>query len=168
MRGCVARLRRALESGRQVVPIPQLHPPGEEAEVDFGEVSVWLAGVETVLSMFVLRLSHSGRAVHVCFAGEGQEAFLEGHTVALDRLGGVPRRIRYDNLSSAVTRVLRGPRPRRERPLRRVALALRLRQLLLRARHRGRAREGGRGGRGRALPPAPSRPRAGPARREPG
>ena len=69
---------------------------------------MWLAGVETVLPMFVLRLSHSGRAVHVCFAGEGQEAFLEGHTVALDRLGGVPRRIRYDNLSSAVTRVLRG------------------------------------------------------------
>ena len=76
--------------------------------MDFGEVSVWLAGVETVLPMFVMRLSHSGRAVHVCFAGEGQEAFLEGHTVALDRLGGVPRRIRYDNLSSAVTRVLRG------------------------------------------------------------
>ena len=108
VRACVARLRRELESGRQVVTIPQLHPPGEEAEVDFGEVSVWLAGVETVLPMFVLRLSHSGRAVHVCFAGEGQEAFLEGHTVALDRLGGVPRRIRYDNLSSAVTRVLRG------------------------------------------------------------
>ena len=108
VRACVARLRRELESGRQVVTIPQLHPPGEEAEVDFGEVSVWLAGVETVLPMFVMRLSHSGRAVHVCFAGEGQEAFLEGHTVALDRLGGVPRRIRYDNLSSAVTRVLRG------------------------------------------------------------
>ncbi len=108
VRACVARLRRELESGRQVVTIPQLHPAGEEAEVDFGEVSVWLAGVETVLPMFVLRLSHSGRAVHVCFAGEGQEAFLEGHTVALDRLGGVPRRIRYDNLSSAVTRVLRG------------------------------------------------------------
>ena len=58
--------------------------------------------------MFVLRLSHSGRAVHVCFPGEGQEAFLEGHTLALDRLGGAPRRIRYDNLSSAVTRVLLG------------------------------------------------------------
>ena len=138
VRACVARLRRELESGRQVVTIPQLHPPGEEAEVDFGEVSVWLAGVETVLPMFVLRLSHSGRAVHVCFAGEGQEAFLEGHTVALDRLGGVPRRIRYDNLSSAA-RVLRG-RARVESD-RFVALRSHygFRQLLLRARHRGRA-----------------------------
>ena len=58
--------------------------------------------------MFVMRLSHSGRAVHVCFPGEGQEAFLEGHTVALGRLGGVPRRVRYDNLKAAVTRVLAG------------------------------------------------------------
>ena len=116
-----------------------MHPLGEEAEVDFGGVSVWLDGVLTELSMFVLRLSHSGRAVHVCFAGEGQEAFLEGHTLAFERLGGVPRRIRYDNLSSAVTRVLRGRDPRRERPLHRTALALRLRRVLLRARHRGRA-----------------------------
>ncbi len=108
VRGCVARLRRELESGRQVVTIPQLHPPGEEAEADFGGVSVWLDGVLTELPMFVLRLSHSGRAVHVCFAGEGQEAFLEGHAIAFERLGGVPRRIRYDNLSSAVTRVLAG------------------------------------------------------------
>ena len=79
-----------LESGKAVVTIPQLHLPGEEAEVDFGGVSVWLDGVLTELSMFVMRFSHSGRAVHVCFPGEGQEAFLEGHTVALGRLGRVP------------------------------------------------------------------------------
>ena len=83
VRAYVSRVRRELESGRSVVTIPQLHPPGEEAEVDFGGVSVWLDGVLTELSMFVLRLSHSGRAVHVCFPGESQEAFLEGHTLAL-------------------------------------------------------------------------------------
>ena len=108
MRAYVGRVRRELESGRAVVTIPQLHPPGEEAEVDFGGVSVWLDGVLTELSMFVMRLSHSGRAVHVCFPGEGQEAFLEGHTLAFERLGGVPRRVRYDNLKAAVTRVLAG------------------------------------------------------------
>ena len=77
VRAYVGRLRRELESGRVAVTIPQLHPPGEEAEVDFGGVSVWLGGVLTELSMFVMRLSHSGRAVHVCFPVEGQEAFLE-------------------------------------------------------------------------------------------
>ena len=108
VRACVARLRRELESGRQVVTIPQLHPAGEEAEVDFGGVSVWLDGVLTELSMFLMRLSHSGRVVHVCFPGEGQEAFLDGHTLAFGRLGGVPRRVRYDNLKAAVVRVLAG------------------------------------------------------------
>ena len=113
VRAYVGRVRRELESGRVTVTIPQLHPPGEEAEVDFGGVSVWLDGVLTELSMFVMRLSHSGRAVHVCFPGEGQEAFLEGHTLAFGRLGGVPRRVRYDNLKAAVTRVLAGRDRRR-------------------------------------------------------
>ena len=108
VRAYVGHVRRELESGSTVVTIPQLHPPGEEAEVDFGGVSVWLDGVLTELSMFVMRLSHSGRAVHVSFPGEGQEAFLEGHVLAFERLGGVPRRIRYDNLKAAVTRVLAG------------------------------------------------------------
>ena len=108
VRAFVGRLRRELESGSMAVTIPQAHPPGEEAEVDFGGVSVWLDGVLTELSMFLMRLSHSGRAVHVCFPGEGQEAFLEGDAVAFGRLGGVPRRVRYDNLKAAVTRVLAG------------------------------------------------------------
>lgn len=108
VRAYVAVVRRELESGTALVTVPQLHPPGEEAEVDFGEVSVWLGGVLTKLSMFVMRLSHSGQAVHRCYPSEGQEAFLEGHVVAFERFGGVPGRIRYDNLKSAVSQVLVG------------------------------------------------------------
>lgn len=108
VRAYVGQLRRELESGTADVTIPQLHRPGAEAEVDFGTVHVWLDGVLTELSMFVLRLSHSGRAVHLCSPSEGQEAFLEGHAVAFERLGGVPARIRYDNLKTAVARVLVG------------------------------------------------------------
>ena len=44
--------------------------------------------------------------------------------MAFARLGGVPGRIRYDNLPAAVARVLRGPGPDRDRPLRRAALPL--------------------------------------------
>jgi hypothetical protein len=56
----------------------------------------------------VLRLSCSGRAFHVAFATQAQEAFLEGHVLAFEYFGAVPGRIRYDNLKPAVTRVLRG------------------------------------------------------------
>lgn len=98
------------ELGVQLTPvfIPQTHTPGEEAECDFGEVHVYLRGELTRLAMFVLRLSYSGRAVHVCFPTETQEAFLEGHVIAFERFGGVPARIRYDNLRDAVAKVLLG------------------------------------------------------------
>jgi hypothetical protein len=56
----------------------------------------------------VLRLSYSGRAFHVAFATQAQEAFLEGHVLAFEHFGAAPARIRYDNLKPAVTRVLRG------------------------------------------------------------
>ncbi len=104
----VRGIRAELESNTTLVTVPQAHPAGDEAEVDFGTASIWLAGVLTTVSIFNLRLSHSAKAVHVASGSEGQEAFLEGHVVAFERLGGVPGRIRYDNLRSAVVRVLRG------------------------------------------------------------
>jgi hypothetical protein len=90
------------------VAVPQAHLPGAEAEVDFGEVHATVAGVLVKLWLFVMRLSCSGRAFHVAFAAQAQEAFLEGHVLALAHFGAVPARVRYDNLKPAVVRVLRG------------------------------------------------------------
>jgi hypothetical protein len=42
------------------------------------------------------------------FPRQSQEFFLEGHRLAFQFFGGSPRRIVYDNLKSAVTRVFRG------------------------------------------------------------
>ena len=89
--------------------VPQLHQPGQEAEVDFGEVWVDLDGVRTKCQLFTLRMSYSGKAVHRVFPGQGQEAFFEGHVAAFNTLGGIPcGQIRYDNLKPAVHRVLFG------------------------------------------------------------
>ena len=38
-----------------------------------------IAGVSVRLWMLVLRLSHSGEAVHVTYANLAQESFLDGH-----------------------------------------------------------------------------------------
>lgn len=95
------------KTGVEVV-VPQTHEPGAEAEVDFGEFYAVIAGVSTKCHLFVLRLSASGKAVRVAFTSQGQEAFLEGHVRAFTALGGVPGRIRYDNLKAAVARVLQG------------------------------------------------------------
>ena len=113
VRDYVARRRPeiAAEAGRPLEAgfVPQTHRAGAEAEVDFADLWVILRGVKTKTVLFTLRLSYSGKAVHRAFATQGQEAFLEGHVDAFDRLGGIPiDKIRYDNLKAAVSRVLFG------------------------------------------------------------
>ena len=95
--------------------IAQVHEPGAEAEVDFGEFDTVIGGAAGGVGggtvrvwMFVMRLSHSGRAFHVAYGNQAQEAFLQGHVEAFAHFGGVPARVRYDNLKPAVTRVLKG------------------------------------------------------------
>jgi hypothetical protein len=113
VRDYVARRRPEIAAaagrGMETAFVLQTHLPGAEAEVDFGDVWVRLAGEMTKCFLFTLRLSYSGKAVHRVFASQGQEAFIEGHLHAFAVLGGVPAgKIRYDNLRSAVSRVLMG------------------------------------------------------------
>lgn len=105
------RAELAIESGNAPIEafIPQEHAPGAEAEVDFGDVWVDLDGARTRCYMFAFRLSHSGKSIHRIYPTCAQEAFLEGHIEAFQVLGGVPtKHIRYDNLTSAVTKVVYG------------------------------------------------------------
>ncbi len=44
----------------------------------------------------------------MAFCHQAQEAFFEGHVLAFEHFGGVPARIRYDNLKAAVVKVLLG------------------------------------------------------------
>lgn len=108
VRRYVAEVRRRMEVPLVEVMVPQHHPLGEEAEVDFGSASVYLAGVLVEVSMFVMRLSASGRGYARAYLNECQEVFLDGHVQAFEHFGGVPKRIRYDNLKAAVERVLKG------------------------------------------------------------
>ena len=113
VRDYVARRRPeiAAEAGRPLEAgcVPQTHLPAAEAEVDFHDLWVVLRGVRTKTALFTMRLSYSARAAHRASLSQGQEAFLEGHGHAFDRLGGVPLdKIRYDNLKPAVSRVLFG------------------------------------------------------------
>ena len=90
------------------VCVPQHHPLGEEAEVDFGQVSFFLDGEPVEGWMFVMRLSASGKGFHRIYVNQAQEVFLDGHVAAFAHFGGVPKRIRYDNLKPAVVRVMQG------------------------------------------------------------
>jgi hypothetical protein len=102
--------RRELGEPVDEVYVPQVHEPGVEAEVDWGEAIVELAGQRRKVYLFVMRACYSGAAFVLAFERETQQAFLEAHVEAFRFFGGVFRTIRYDNLRSAVRQVLRGRR----------------------------------------------------------
>ena len=58
------------------------------------------------LWMFVLRLSYSGKAVHVAYANQAQESFFDGLVTAFGVLDGVPARLSYENVPRNIFRVM--------------------------------------------------------------
>jgi transposase len=99
--------------GREMF-VPLTHAPGE-AQADFGEALVVIAGVEQKAHYLAMDLPHSDDCFVVAFPAETTEAFLEGHVQAFAYFGAVPTRILYDNTKIAVARILGGEERQRTR-----------------------------------------------------
>ena len=78
------------------------------AEVDWGEAKVILDGKERKVKLFCMRSKYSGKIFVRAYLAERQEMFLDGHQHAFQYYGGVFKELVYDNLTTAVKRVLRG------------------------------------------------------------
>jgi transposase len=87
--------------------VPLMHAPGE-AQADFGEAWVVMAGVKLKAHFLAMDLPHSDDCFVIAFPAETTEAFLEGHVRAFDYYGAVPTRILYDNTKIVVARILGG------------------------------------------------------------
>jgi len=115
--GCDGTVRRFVAKLKAEQPkeayMPLVFEAGEEAQVDWGEAKVIENGVLRAVQLFCMRLSHSKASFVYPYERATMEAFLDGHVRAFAFFGGVPRRLAYDNLKSAVTHVGRG----RERQL---------------------------------------------------
>jgi transposase len=97
----VARQRR--HSAEVFVPLS--HPPGE-AQFDFGQATVEIAGVRRKAAFAVMSLPYSD-AFHVsAYPRECTETFQAAHVAAFSFFGGVPTRTSYDNTSIAVARIV--------------------------------------------------------------
>jgi transposase len=96
---------RAWKATNKEVFLPLSHPPGE-AQVDFGLAQVTIAGKTEKVAFFVMTLPYSDAIFCQVFPRECTEVFLEGHKRAFEYFGGVPRKIRYDNLKIAVSKIL--------------------------------------------------------------
>ena len=102
---------RQLKCRQQEVFLPLVHRPGE-AQVDFGEALVRMAGSLRKVFFFVMALPYSDALFVMAFERECTESFWEGHVQAFAFFGGVPCRIAYDNTRVAVAKIL-GSRARR-------------------------------------------------------
>ena len=88
--------------------VAQSYGWGQEGQVDWYEMDAELGGERKRVQMFCLRSMASAGAFHQAYPHASQQAFLEAHELAFAYFGGVFQVLRYDNLRSAVQRILRG------------------------------------------------------------
>jgi transposase len=118
--GCESRVRQAMAAWnraqqRQEVFLPLEFDPGQDAQVDWGEATAIIASVRQIVQVFVMRLSYSRRVFVMAFPTQKQESFFYGHVQAFKHFGGVPHRLSYDNLATAVKLAIDKKRRRNER-----------------------------------------------------
>lgn len=104
---------RAQHGGPRAVIFPQDHAPGVTAAFDFtraDELGVTIGGAPLAHLFFVLTLPFSGWTFVRLAFGETFEAMLAGIQGALWALGGVPQKLRSDNLSAATHALAEGGR----------------------------------------------------------
>ena len=108
VRQYVRERKKTLGLVAQETFVPQHYVYGREAQVDWYEAEADLDGERVKLEVFSMRSMASGAVFHRAYRRGTQQAFLEAHELAFQRFGGVFERLKYDNLASAVRKVLRG------------------------------------------------------------
>lgn len=118
--GCESRVRQQIASWKRVHKAPEVFlplefEPGQDAQCDWGQALAVIAGVRQMVEMFVMRLCYSRRTFVMTFPSQKQESFFWGHVQAFNYFGGVPARISYDNLATAVKLTFDKEHKRRQR-----------------------------------------------------
>jgi transposase len=106
IRGYIGELTRSVRRPKTFLPLE--FDPGQDAQADWGEAEVILAGVQCTVQLFTIRLCYAHRTFAMAFPTQRQEAFFEGHVQAFSFFAGVPQRISYDNLTTAVQPIFTG------------------------------------------------------------
>ena len=88
--------------------IPLVFEPGEAFQFDWSHELVEMAGMPVTVKVAQLRLCHSRHFLVMAYPRETQEMVFDAHMRAFDFFGGVCRRGIYDNLKTAVNKILTG------------------------------------------------------------
>lgn len=104
VRRYVTERRAELQKEAEGATLPLKTIPGT-AQVDFGKVPFNYAGDMIVLPFLVMSFPFSNTFYYQVFPSENTECLLEGLQRMFQRLGSVPKTIRFDNLSPAVKKI---------------------------------------------------------------
>jgi transposase len=108
VRRYVAKKRWLLHQAREGY-LPIAHPPGH-AQVDFGKFKYYDGqGVSHDGYALLVTFPYSNAGWMQVFPAQNQECLLEGLKRIFCHIGGVPIRLRCDNMATAVAQVLGGP-----------------------------------------------------------
>lgn len=88
--------------------IPCEPAAGQEAEVDWGSATAILGGETLRLKFFCMRSKFSGKHFVRFYPCERQQAFFDAHLQAFEFFGGIFPVLIYDNLTTAIRKVLHG------------------------------------------------------------
>ena len=90
--------------------IPLIFAPGEAFQFDWGEVYAKINGEDVKLQLAVVVLCHSRHFYLRAYRCQKQEMMLDAQGRAFDYFGGVCKRGIYDNMRTAVKKILKGHR----------------------------------------------------------
>ena len=102
-RGSAQQVRRAIRPWRAearwaaMATVRYETGPGEQAQVDFGQLHVWIGEPRERVHLFVMTLGYSRRLWVRAYSHERLGALLDGHERAFRHFGGVPLTCLYDN-----------------------------------------------------------------------
>src|SRR5205823_2074395 len=108
VRRWVSRRKADMGMGRVSAVIPLDPEAAQEAEVDWGSAWMVMAGIKRQIKFFCMRSRYSGKPFVRTYPWERQEMFLDAHLHAFGYFGGVFPTLVYDNLTTAVRRILQG------------------------------------------------------------
>lgn len=105
--GCASRLRQEVGKWRKKGSLREMYlplsfEPGQDAQCEWGQALVVLAGREVEVQVFVMLMCYSRRLFVMVFPSARRECFLTGNVEAFAYFGGEPGRISYNNVATAV------------------------------------------------------------------
>ena len=103
--GGESTIRRKVREIKNTIPtafVPLQFDPGDALQIDWGEADIYENGIRTRINLFCSRLCYSCRPVVLAYHKQNEESFHDAIVRTFDELGGVTKRVIFDNGKVAV------------------------------------------------------------------